>query len=87
LEVQARVVAFFEEVTKTSPAEKIVLVSHGGTIRWLMNKLFPPEIVAGYHFYNTSVTSLQCVANRWMLVKASDISHLDKSVIAPGKRY
>ncbi len=87
LQVQARVFAFFEEVTTTSNVENVVFVSHGGTIRWLLNKLCPPEIVAGYHFYNTSVTTLQRVVAKWVLVRAGDTSHLDKSTISSGKRY
>jgi alpha-ribazole phosphatase len=86
LQAQARVYGFWQEMLRAETHENIVLVSHGGTIRWLLNKLFGVEALIGKHFYNTSVTTLQLTAGGWHLFRVGDVGHLEPNQYTEDKR-
>lgn len=78
LQVKARVADFWNYLMQHETAERVAIVSHGGSIRWLLNHLFDKAIIDGYHFVNTSVTMLERVVDTWQLLRAGDASHLDR---------
>lgn len=74
--LRARVREFWQEVIEPNTTDNLVLVSHGGTIRWLLNVLFSPEVMLGRHIENTSISLLERRAAGWDVVKIGDITHL-----------
>lgn len=84
LQLQERAVAAWLEVIERETASEIAIVSHGGTIRWLLRALFGhdnPRIKAPIN--NTSVTTLECVDGDWQLVSMGDIAHLPSELRHP----
>ncbi|MFQ3647849.1 MAG: histidine phosphatase family protein [Anaerolineae bacterium] len=79
LQVKARVADFWQYLMRHETAERVAIVSHGGSIRWLLNSLFDKALIDGYHFVNTSVTTLEREGDHWKLVTVGDASHLDRS--------
>jgi broad specificity phosphatase PhoE len=79
LQVKARVADFWQYLMRNETAERVAIVSHGGSIRWLLNSLFDKAMIDGYHFVNTSVTTLERDGDEWKLVTVGDASHLDRS--------
>jgi broad specificity phosphatase PhoE len=79
LQVQARVYDFWNFLMERETARTIALVSHGGTIRWLLNALFDRALIDAYHFVNTSVTMIERQGQTWHLAMVGDTSHLDHS--------
>lgn len=76
LQVQARVYDFWNFLMAREKAETIAIVSHGGTIRWLLNTLFDRALIDSYQFVNTSLTMLERQGHAWQLVMVGDTSHL-----------
>lgn len=74
LQLQARVMSFWGELLACD-CEQVVVVTHGGTIRWLLNALAPQAILAK-SIENTSITTLTCVQETWQVTRLGDISHL-----------
>lgn len=79
LQVKARVADFWNYLMQHETAERVAIVSHGGSIRWILNHLFDKAVIDGYHFVNTSVTTLERAGKGWRLVSVGDASHLDRS--------
>ncbi len=83
-QVALRALAVFEEITVRHPGETVVVVSHGGTIRTLLNrlKLFDGPIS---NIGNTSVTILGHGENGvgWRLESFNLMDHLGEAPSAP----
>ncbi len=75
-QLQDRAFEAFNEITSRSD-ENVAIVSHGGTIKVLLLRLFgeDPELRAA-HLDNTSITTLERAANGWALVELAATSHL-----------
>jgi len=58
VQLQNRAYAAWQSLTKSKDAKTIMLVSHGGTIRMLLQKLFP-EKVAYIKLKNTSISIIE----------------------------
>jgi broad specificity phosphatase PhoE len=76
LQLQERMFAAWQAIVNGDSGQQIVLVSHGGAIRWLLLKLFSPEAIAGKSIENTSITTLERVDETWRLVEFSATPHL-----------
>jgi broad specificity phosphatase PhoE len=87
IQVQKRIHAFWQEMTTKETAENVVVVSHGGTIRWLLNRVFAPDMLIGKHFENTSITTVECHDGVWTLGRVGDISHLDNRPVVGDKKW
>jgi probable phosphoglycerate mutase len=80
--MQQRVYQAFTELASTYPAgSTIAVVSHGGSIKLLLMKLFPddPEMRA-IHIHNTSITTLAQNSAGWHLVEAAAVHHLKRDI-------
>jgi 2,3-bisphosphoglycerate-dependent phosphoglycerate mutase len=77
IQLQARAYAAFQDIIQRETAESVALVSHGGTIKMLLMRLFPelPEL-REMHIQNTSVTTVEWVDGRWELRDMNVTSHL-----------
>jgi broad specificity phosphatase PhoE len=87
LQLQARAYAFWQEVIETDTTPHIVVVTHGGTIRWLLGSIFSQETTLGKHLENTSITTLQRVEGRWLAYKVGDTSHLESAPKPSGGNF
>lgn len=76
LQLQARVVAAFREITEQPTGETVLMVTHGGAIRWLLLHLFSPGAIAGKGIENTSITTIERDGDGWRLVEFASTSHL-----------
>jgi broad specificity phosphatase PhoE len=78
-QLQDRAYEAFQEATADS-AQAVALVSHGGTIKVLLLKLFDEDpILRAAHLDNTSVTTLERDGDRWKLVDLAATPHLNVS--------
>lgn len=75
LGLQARVMSFWQELLRTCDDEEVVVVTHGGTIRWMLNALAPQTILTR-SIENASITTLAREGEAWHVVRLGDISHL-----------
>jgi len=73
--LQARAYQAFQHIVIRAFGPEVAIVSHGGTIRMLLLRLFEgaPEL-NHYHIENTSMTTL---------VRENDIWHLDELAVVP----
>lgn len=73
--LQSRAYQAFQHIVTHAFGPEVVVVSHGGTIRMLLLRLFEgaPEL-NHYHIENTSMTTL---------VRENDIWHLDELAVVP----
>jgi broad specificity phosphatase PhoE len=78
LQLQARVVKAWQEITAIAAGDNILLVAHGGTIRWLLAFLFTPEQTAGRAINNTSLTTLELDETSWKLAEYAATLHLSE---------
>jgi len=78
LQLQARAYEAWLGLVQQVDLEGTALVtSHGGTIRWLLVRLFGTEATLGRHIENTSVTTLERAEDdAWVMVKVGDTAHL-----------
>ncbi len=74
---QDRVYDAWQDVIRRSPGPEVVVVSHGGTIKHLLFKLFDDDpSIHELHIENTSVTTLEPNGNGWKLTEAGAVPHL-----------
>jgi len=77
LSMQKRSYESLMEIVEREPEHSLsVIVSHGGTIRVLLLRLFPAEAVEKRSISNTSVTTIETDGHTWRLIKFADTSHL-----------
>ena len=75
--LQARAHEVFEHIVAHAPGPEVVIVSHGGTIRMLLLRLFEgaPEL-KHFHVENTSLTTIERNGDRWQLHELAVVPHL-----------
>jgi broad specificity phosphatase PhoE len=76
MQLQARMVAFITEMATQETGKDVLLVTHGGSIKWLLMALFPPEVSSGKGIENTSVTTIARDAAGWQMVEFAALPHL-----------
>ncbi|MCS6835153.1 MAG: histidine phosphatase family protein [Anaerolineae bacterium] len=78
LQVQKRAHEAWLSLTERPDLEGTALVTaHGGTIRWLLIRLFGEEATLGRHLENTSITTLERSEDgAWVMRKVGDVAHL-----------
>ncbi len=75
--LQARAYQCFEHIVAHSSGPELAIVSHGGTIRMLLLKLFEGNAaLSHYHVENTSVTTLIRNNDAWQLHELAAVQHL-----------
>lgn len=75
-QVQSRMFEAWQSMIETPELEHIMLVSHGGSLRLLMKRLFPDRI-EHMHFANTSITIIdRTTANQWSVTAINTTPHL-----------
>ncbi|MGB7340969.1 MAG: histidine phosphatase family protein [Phototrophicaceae bacterium] len=75
-QVQKRMISAWQAITSQSNFTNIMIVSHGGSLRLLMKKLFPDRI-EHMHFANTSITIVDRIApKKWDVVAINTTPHL-----------
>jgi probable phosphoglycerate mutase len=74
---QSRVYAAWKDVVLAANGSEIVVVTHGGSIKLLLLKLFEgnPEL-DDFHIENTSVTTVEYDDDQWRLGSLAAIPHL-----------
>jgi probable phosphoglycerate mutase len=76
-ELQARAYQAFEHIVAHASGPEVVIVSHGGTIRMLLLKLFEGAAELNhFHVENTSLTTLVPEGEGWRLDELAVIPHL-----------
>ena len=74
---QDRVYDAWQDVITQSPGPEVVVVSHGGSIKHLLFKLFEDDpSIHELHIENTSVTTLEPNGKGWKLTEAGAVPHL-----------
>ncbi|NJR12338.1 histidine phosphatase family protein [bacterium] len=76
LQVQQRMMEVWHEWTRHLTLRHIMIVSHGGSIRWLLRGLFPHVDHSVYHVPNTSLSVVQRTERGWHLDRAGTVAHL-----------
>lgn len=77
LMLQARAYECWQEITGKGDGEEIAVVAHGGTIKMLLDKLFPERAdIFGAHLYNTSVSIVEHIDDGWRLTQFNSTPHL-----------
>ncbi|MCU0511734.1 MAG: histidine phosphatase family protein [Anaerolineae bacterium] len=77
-QMQARMVAAWQEIVTRTPGHSAAMVSHGGSIRYLLLHLFPDELSAGRGIENTSITTLERDGPGWRLAEFAALPHLHR---------
>ncbi|MFN8376127.1 MAG: histidine phosphatase family protein [Anaerolineae bacterium] len=77
-QLQARVYEAWQQIIKDGVGPEIALVSHGGTLKMLLLKLFESDAPAlrEIHIDNTSITTIERHANYWRIVGLAATPHL-----------
>lgn len=75
-QVQQRMMSAWNEWTAQLPVRNLMIVSHGGSIRWLLRGLFPNLNHDSYHLPNTSLTVVQRHESGWWLDRVGTTAHL-----------
>ncbi|ASZ13802.1 histidine phosphatase family protein [Chitinophaga pendula] len=78
-EVVARGLSFLQDITAHYPGEKILIVSHGAFIRYLLPALLP-DIAITEPLKNTSLTRLVRLESSWNCELYNCTLHLDVAV-------
>ncbi|MCA0453369.1 MAG: histidine phosphatase family protein [Chloroflexi bacterium] len=75
--LQTRAYNVFQEITGKAIGPEVAIVSHGGTIRMLLLRLFEgaPEL-NHFHVENTSLTILVRESDKWRLEGLATVPHL-----------
>lgn len=79
IEVFSRVTYFLSEILNKHKNGNIAIVSHGGTIAYLISALLhaTPSTASSLRFDNCSITEVHCLENgRKKLIRFNDTSHL-----------
>lgn len=69
-----RTLAAWEQIAQQSPAETVLIVTHGGNIKSLVMRLFPSD--ERPYILNTSVTELVQEHDQWILRRFAELPHL-----------
>lgn len=79
---QTRVYSAWEEMIHTADVSEVVAVSHGGSIKMLLLKLFP-DVVELHNplLDNTSVTTLERNGNSWRWIEVGGVKHLKRPAL------
>ncbi len=75
-QVQQRMMEFWHEWTARLPMRNAMIVSHAGSIRWLLRGIDPDYDHHSYDLANTSLTIVQRLKTGWVLERAGTIAHL-----------
>ena len=75
--LQTRAHEVFQHIVENAVGPEVAIVSHGGTIRMLLLKLFEgaPEL-NHFHVENTSLTTIDRSGERWHLHELAAVPHL-----------
>jgi broad specificity phosphatase PhoE len=76
IQVQQRMMEVWHEWTGHLALRHLMIVSHGGSIRWLLRGLFPHVDHNSYHLPNTSLTILQRHDTGWKVDRVGTVAHL-----------
>jgi broad specificity phosphatase PhoE len=76
-QVRERMLQAFEAIVAQETGDTVGIVSHTTAIKLLLDHLVPQLGVIDLDFGNTSVTTLVRGENRWEVVVAQDVSHLE----------
>jgi broad specificity phosphatase PhoE len=76
MQVHDRMMEVWKDWTNTLPLRHLMIVSHGGAIRWLLRGLFPEIDHEAYHLPNTSLTIVQRTQTGWVLERVGTVIHL-----------
>jgi probable phosphoglycerate mutase len=61
------------------PGQNLAVVTHGGTIRWMLRAVYnlqgvpEPDLA---HIGNTSICEVQWNAGHWQVVRVNDVAHV-----------
>lgn len=75
---QAHAYAAWLELSQRDDIQTALVVSHGGTLRMLMQKLFPDH-AEKMHFGNTSITILERDMPGWIITALNTTPHFDEA--------
>ena len=75
-QVKQRMMEVWHEWTGHLALRHLMIVSHGGAIRWLLRGLFPNIDHDSYHLPNTSLTIVQRTETGWTLERVGTVIHL-----------
>ena len=75
--LQTRAHEVFEDIVAKGIGPEVAIVSHGGTIRTLLHRLFEgaPEL-NHFHIENTSLTTIERHGDSWRLHELAAVPHL-----------
>ncbi|MBA3874818.1 MAG: histidine phosphatase family protein [Anaerolineae bacterium] len=75
--LQTRAHDVFQYIVANGTGPEVAIVSHGGTIRTLLHRLFEgaPEL-NHFHVENTSLTTIERDGDRWRLHELAAVPHL-----------
>jgi 2,3-bisphosphoglycerate-dependent phosphoglycerate mutase len=86
-QLQARAFEAWVDITANALGPEIAVVSHGGTIKMLLLKLFAEQTdLRQAHIENTSVTTIERDGDGWRLVEVAHAAHLT-AMPADGDSY
>lgn len=75
---QDRAYAAFLDICDQTQAESALIVSHGGTLRLLLTKLFGPDQYLSGPMPNTAITTLERWHDQWQIASLAHTAHLNK---------
>ena len=76
-EVSTRLNEAFQDIARTATGPQVIIMSHGGSIRHLLGRMFPDDpALDKLALPNTSITTLTCDGERWQIVEAGATPHL-----------
>jgi broad specificity phosphatase PhoE len=76
MQVHDRMMEVWHEWTGHLALRHLMIVSHGGAIRWLLKGLFPDTNHESYHLPNTSLSIVQRTEAGWTLERVGTVIHL-----------
>lgn len=76
VQVRERMMEVWNEWIGQLAVRHLMIVSHGGSIRWLLRGLFPDVDHNSYHLSNTSLTIVQRIQTEWTLERVGTVIHL-----------
>lgn len=77
LQLQERAFAAWQDIAKREDMTSVMLVSHGGTLRMLLRKLFPLEEIDNLRFGNTSLSIIERKKIGWKIALLNATPHLN----------
>jgi broad specificity phosphatase PhoE len=75
--MQARAFAAYQQILREEPGDEIVVVSHGGTIRVVLLKLFGDDVLHR-SIHNTSISTIETDGNTAKLIDTGLTPHLNE---------